>query len=128
MANRALVVNVGVSHAETNVRKIIATSSLSFLSLAGRLQRENDTLIYGASKVYNPTDSQSAITILRCTKPVTVAIKLLPLVGTRVAAVTVTQVVNSFLLIDDLVGSVTVTNNLGVALDATSADILFIQS
>ena len=120
---RAITVNVGVMQAELSIRKALSSMSLNFPSPTDQVERTQLDLAALGSKVFNSTGRDTALTILRCSNPVVVTYVLKILTGIRVSEVTVTQVVNKFLMLDDNVGSFEVEN---VSTTLVSS-IIFIQ-
>lgn len=120
---RALIVNVGIAQADGNPRRILSTFSLNFLTPNNSIEKSILDLAASGSQQYNASGKNTALTILRCSNPVSVTYTLLPVGTVRTSPVTVTQLVNSFLAIDDNVGSFTVTNQSS----SLTSSIIFIQ-
>ena len=102
---RALVINLGVFQADNNLRRSIASLSLNYPSPGNAIESVVRDLAPGQSVTFNSSNASTAVTLLRCTKPVSVTYHIN--VG---AGVTVVTSVRSCLLVDDNVGSITVTN------------------
>lgn len=123
LANKALIVNVGILAAEATIRRYLSSMSLNYQSPINKISKVSQDLAPSGSVTFNSVGVGSALTILRCSKPVLVQYNLLPLAGVRVSTVPVTQIVNAFLAVDDLVGSVTVVNSSVV----DTSSLIFIQ-
>ena len=120
---RALIVNIGVRQADVNISRMLTNMSLNFQSAHNTISKVVTDLAASASTTFNGVGVSTALTMLRCSGPVSVTYTLLPVGTTRVNPVTVTQLVNSFLCLDDNVGSFVVTN-----LSSTDiSSLIFIQ-
>lgn len=120
---RAFIVNVGIAQADENFRRVLSTFSLNFLSPNNSIEKASIDMAASGTKVFNSAGASTALTILRCSSPVSVTYVLLPVGTIRTNSVTVTQLVNSFLAIDDNVGSFTINNPAS----SGSNSIIFIQ-
>lgn len=110
---KAILANVGVFEADVlGLRKSLASLSLNFPSAGNSISKVSLDLNPSQARTFGSSANPCTITMLRCSKPVLVAYQLLPVSGVsgRTSPVVVTSLVTSFLLVDDLVGSVVVTN------------------
>lgn len=108
---KALVINVGVFQADNNIRRAAGAYSLNYASPTNSVSQASSDIQAGQSVTFNGSSRATALTMLRCTSPVAVQYTLNAIAITRPSALTVNSVVNSFFLVDDNIGSVTVTNN-----------------
>lgn len=120
---RALVINVGVMQANNNTRRSIGAFALNFPSANNTISNVVMDLAPGTSVTFNPTNLSTALTMLRCSSPVSIQYTLNAVGTVRPNPVVVNSLVTSFFMIDDSVGNVIVSN---AGLSATST-INFVQ-
>lgn len=110
LAMRALVVNVGVMEANVNLRRMLATASLNYASPSNSVAKATRNIPAAGVATFNSDNMPSALTMLRCSSVVSVTVTLLANGVDRLLNLDVTHKVNSFLMLDDNVGKVVVTN------------------
>lgn len=108
---RALVINVGVFQADNNIRRNIGAYSLNYQSPTNAVTQQVADIAPGQSLTFNSTNKATTLTMLRCTTQVALQYTLNVIAITRPAPLTVNAIANSFFMVDDNVGSFTVTNN-----------------
>lgn len=112
-ASKAILANVGIFEADVSgLRRSLASLSLNFPSVANSVSKVSQDLNPAQVATFGSTGQPRMITMLRCSAPVLVSYQLLPVSGvsSRAIAVTVVTLVTAFLLVDDKVGALTVTN------------------
>lgn len=108
---RAMVINVGLFQADNNIRRSVGAYSLNYPSPTNSVNQQVVDLPAGQTIVFNSTNGATALTMLRCTLPVTLQYRLNVIAVVRPSPVTVNSFAKSFFMVDDDVGSVTITNS-----------------
>lgn len=112
MITKALLLNVGVFEAHSSVRKSRGAYSLNYRNAANSLVRSEVDVEGGVGFTSQSPINPSSVTMIRVTGegPVKATLTLGPVAGVRAVSEVVELRINQFLVLDDNVQTVTITN------------------